>query len=325
MRRSLLFWTLALVLNAGSAHAQATVRDALPEDAQAQFDNATQLYRANRLAEARTAFSSAYAASREPRVLFNVAVCEKGLGQFAHAIRTMERSLSELPPGKYGDYETLTRSAIEALRSRVAEVTFSSDVPGARYAVDGEPVEGEAALLDSGPHVLEARKEGFLTTSRSISVVAGRKERVVFALAPAPTPADNSGTQDAALAARKLGKIRVSSDNTKDAVRIDGRLAGLSGAEIELSAGEHRIDVSNADGLTKTVEIALRNGETREVHVSLGEKRGISPWWFVGGGAVLAGAAGVLVFAVTRPTKYEGANAGTLNPHIVPAGYRGAW
>jgi hypothetical protein len=52
----------------------------------------------------------------------------------------------------------------------------------------------------------------------------------------------------------------------------------------------------------------------------------MSPWWFVGGGAVIAGiAATAIVLSSSRSTKFEGNSSGTLNPYVIPASAPGAF
>lgn len=131
----------------------------------------------------------------------------------------------------------------------------------------------------------------------------------------------NGRTIEIALVGRAppLAHLRVTTDRTDDTVVVDGARTSRSGADIELAPGEHHVVISRPDGTTKSFDLLLRDNETRDLRVALDEKKGgISAWWFVGGGAVLAGAASAIYFA-TRPTKFEGNAAGTLNPYVVPA------
>ena len=83
----------------GSAFAQPAkkkpLRDQLPPEAQKQWDSAVSLYKAGQWDGARTSFFAAWEASKNPRVLFNVAVCEKNLGRYARAIESFKKELAE--------------------------------------------------------------------------------------------------------------------------------------------------------------------------------------------------------------------------------------
>ena len=61
--------------------------------------------------------------SGEPRVLYNVAVCEKALGQYARAIGTLKRSLTPTGHVLPSDYTQRVAETIATLSRYVAFVT----------------------------------------------------------------------------------------------------------------------------------------------------------------------------------------------------------
>jgi len=348
-----------------------SVRDALPEDARAKFDEGSKLYKESRFAEARDAFLAAHAASGDARILFNVAVCDKSLGRFARAIATLKRSLASGRPLP-ADYVKRTEDAIATLSRYVAFVTLESPVQGAVFSVDGEVVRENPVALDAGTHTLVATKDGHDPATQTVDVKPGEASRVVLAPSPRPGSArvtcvgvarcevrvgdeplgaapvifsrsagsyvvratvngrawgeqrvelESGRTIDVALVGQAplVARLRVTTDRADDSVAVDGGPPAKTGAEIELAPGEHRIVVSRRDGRNKAIDVVLRDNETRDLRVALDEGGGgVSAWWFVGGGALLAGAATAVYFA-TRPTKFEGSAAGTLNPYVVPA------
>jgi hypothetical protein len=368
---------LAVVLSvctiATSASAEPPVRDALSGEARESFDEGARLYRDKRPAQAREAFAAAYAKSNDPRVLFNVAVCEKALGRYARAVSTLERSLSLIDPNQNREYAERARNAISTISQYVGKVVIDSKTEGVSIAIDGEPVRERVVTLEIGEHVIEARREGFESETRKVALAAGETVAVAFALKAieqkssasiacpeAPScvievdgerlgqgPVAFNGapgaytvratvggqpyaqerlqleaghTAKVSLAGRQLPRLRVSTDRNEDAISVDGVFRGNGSIEIDLFPGEHRLSVSRPGATAKTMELALRERETRDLRLSLPEERsGISTWWFVGGGVVLAGAAAATVYAVTRPTQYEGASAGALNPGLIPA------
>lgn len=125
----------------------------------------------------------------------------------------------------------------------------------------------------------------------------------------------------------KPARLRVSTDEPRDMVWIDGSARGRSGAEIELSPGSHHVQVESSDKTYRAVDLVLREAEVRDLRLSGGEAKssGISPWWFVGGGVLVAGVATTAILLATRSTRYEGSGAGTLNPYVVPASRGGMW
>jgi hypothetical protein len=374
--------TSATVANARPAGSGASVspssslRDELPPDARTKFDEARRLYRKSRFSEAREAFLAAYAKSGEPRVLYNVAVCDKALGRYAGAITTLRRSLAGGESTLPSSYRARVEESIRTLSRYVATVTIET-TEGATVTVDGEPVRDLVVPLDTGTHTIAASRPGYEPASQEITVSAGTTERVVLTLVAIPqvgtakiaciaterceirvgeesvgraplsiTRSPGSYTVravvdgrtwdervieiaagsviDVALASRPpaMARLRVMTDHPDDAVIVDGQRIGTGSVERELPPGEHRVFIARPGGATKAIDILLRDNETRDLRVTLGEQRrsaGISPWWFVAGGVLAAGAATAAVVVATQPTRFEGNAAGTLNPFVVAA------
>ena len=355
----------------------AAVRDTLDAEAKADFDAGAQLFRQGQVREARDAFLAAYARSNEPRVLFNVAVCDKQLGHHAQAIATFKKSLAAADRPLPREYIERTAEALATLRRYVASVTVDTSVEGAVVRVDGEVLRENPTDVDPGSHVIAASKDGFETATTTVTVKAGDTPRVSLALTPSSSPGTaklvcvgepscelrigdevigrgtasvsrttgsyvvrafaagrlwserrvditNGVTVDVALigAPAPLARLRIMTDRFDDVVTIDGVRAGKSGVESELAPGEHRVIIARPSGESKTIDVLLRDNETRDLRVALEEKKGVSPWWFVAGGVVLAGATTAVIVVATRPTTFEGNSAGTLNPYVVTASVR---
>lgn len=133
------------------------------------------------------------------------------------------------------------------------------------------------------------------------------------------------------LRGKLLPHLRLTTERVDDNVWIDGVLVGKGNVEADLFAGEHNVAVSSIKGQRRSLDLVLRERENRDVHLALAsgepeatsDRAGISPWWFVGGAAVLAGAAATVIYFATAPTKYEGSGAGSLNPYVVTATHPG--
>lgn len=300
--------TAAFLLAFAGTAAAAPVRAALSGDALAEFDAATQLYKDGRFEEARAKFQAAYDASKERRLLFNVAVCDKALGHNARAIHELEDSLadrSKLP----SEYVDRAQQALAALREHVSQLTIDTSVPGAALKVDGEDQKTQPVLVDEGAHVVTATLDGYQPATEKVTAQGGQPSRIALVLVPL---------------APKTAHLKVATDRQDDTIAIDDRPRGLGPIDAELEPGEHQIVITRPGGGSKKVAVVLKEGETRDMRLSVPEeKKGVSPWWFVVGGAIVAGAATTVIIIATRPTKFEGSNQGTLNPYIVTAGYRG--
>lgn len=205
---------------------------------------------------------------------------------------------------KAGDTPRVKLSLVSASRPGTARITCSGAPPceirvGDR-ALGAAPVSFSAG---AGTYVVVATVEGKPFTEQTIELVNGKTIEV--SLAPRPV---------------RPAHLRVSTDRPDDLVSVDGRNVGQSGIEVELAPGEHRVAITRRDGGSKSLDLLLRENETRDLRVTLDEKKGPSAWWFVGGGVVLAGVATTAyLLSTSRSTRYEGSSAGTLNPYVVPA------
>ena len=318
--------TLALSFSASSQAAEPTsLRESLTEAAGEKFDEGTRLYKASEHAAAREAFLAAYAKSGDRRVLYNVAVCDKALGRYARAITTLRTSLATTDRPLPVEYTQRASESIATLSRYVAFLTVETTPDGVTLVVDGEPIRENPIPLDTGSHTIVASKDGYDAVSRSVTVKAGDTERMTLSLEESRAPASVACAGGAPCGRpRPTSRLRLSTDRADDLVTIDGVPTGRSGIEVELAPGEHHLVVTRPGGPSRSMDVVLRPNETRDLRITLDEKRsGVSPWWFVGGGVVLASAAAIGVFLATRPTSFEGSAAGTLNPFVVPASFGG--
>lgn len=362
---------------ASAAPAEAPVRDGLAPAPQVLFDEGTRLYKAGDPAAARDAFERAHASSGEPRILYNVAVCEKAMGHYARAIALLEKSLAGAEPASDA-YRRRASDALTTLRGFVAPVRLEASPADAVFTIDGTPVAENPVLLDTGTHAIVARRNGYDAMTKVVTVRSPEPLQVRFGLEPSTQPGTvrvtcrevpacevrvgeealgrapvtfrreagtyvvratahgrpvaeraivvaNGTTQDLALegAPPPLARLRVTTDQLDDVVSVDGVRAGRSGVEIELAPGEHRVLVARPGGPGRNLDVLLRENETRDLRFPLegDERKSSATWWIVGGAgaAVVIGAVVTTIFLATRPTRFEGSAAGTLNPYLIPA------
>lgn len=198
-----------------------------------------------------------------------------------------------------------------AVRPGVANIACA--VPRCQIRVGGEMLGPAPVTLqrESGSYLVQAVRDGRVIAAQNVQIVNGKSIDVdLAALAPAPA------------------HLRVTTDQADDAVSVDGERVGRSGIEVELSPGEHRVFIARTGGPSRQIDVLLREGETRDLRVTLEEKRGMSGWWLVGAGVLVTAAAvttaAILASDSSSSTRYEGNGAGTLNPYVVPARFGGA-
>lgn len=165
----------------GAAAATAKVkpiREELAPDARKAWDAAVDLFTAKDFNGARVEFQRAYDLSKNPRVLYNVAVCERQSLHYARAIETFQKELAEgtgkVPPKDLEDI----KQTIEVLKPYVASLDLKVAEPGATVSVDDADVPGTTPLpkpipIDVGKHTVKVRKDGFKVASVEVEAHQG--------------------------------------------------------------------------------------------------------------------------------------------------------
>ncbi len=237
---------------ASAAAPSPRVVDALSGDAKAAFNEARLLFAKQDYAGARQRYQAAYELSKEPRVLYNVAVCLKEEGKYAKAIRVLQESAAQ--GGKAPrEYVERVADTIDTLSPLVATVTVEGLATGMSLEVDKEvvvPTPQGKFLVDAGTRVVVVRKSGFAAQSFTRDFPAG--ERYGFAVALAPLPAS----------------LRVVTNGARDAsVLLDGREVGLAPATLSVAPGAHEV-VVRAPGyreVRRTVDLSSERENLLEV------------------------------------------------------------
>lgn len=162
------------------------LRDQLPPDAQKHWDIALDLYARQKWDGARTSFNAAYEASKNPRVLFNVAVCEKNLGRYARAIEVFKRELAEGQSTLSATEQEEIRTQIAGLSRYVADLTIEVNVQGAEIFVDDErvgisPLPGPVSV-QIGQRSVRAVKAGYVEARESVEANGGAAAKVSLKL-----------------------------------------------------------------------------------------------------------------------------------------------
>ena len=144
-RRTTILLSAALWLAANGASAQGkakTVRDELPVAARVNWDNARELYDAQNWAAAMGEFQRAYEVSHNPRVLFNVGVCEKNLGHYLRASAAFRKELAEADKKVPAAELAAIHSALGTLEPLISTLVVATNEPGATLTIDKEPQPG---------------------------------------------------------------------------------------------------------------------------------------------------------------------------------------
>ena len=297
------------------------------EEAREHFATGADLVKAAKWSEALAAFERSFALVPHPVTLFNIGACERALGSYARARRTLLRTRELDRAGTGGALPDSARSDVDAFLAEIAAILVTVDVhldpPGATIAVDGRPLEatvlgpistltaglaapgpgqappaGDFRLeLDPGAHVLVLARPGFQDVVR----------RETFARR-------QSSALDLVLA-RLDGAIEVRADRSGSAVAVDGVDVGAAPVTVRRPAGRYHVAVRKSGFVSFETDAVLEPGGRVALSAPLAPETTpvTKTWWFwtVAGG-VLAAATVTTYFATRPDPERPAANGGGL-------------
>jgi hypothetical protein len=254
--------------------------ESLTGAAKEAFSTAQILVKNGDFAGASTKYEEAYELSKDPRLVYDMAVCARSLRAYARMqsllVRYEREAGAALSPSERSDVD----AALATIRNLVGSVKVVASEDGATVGVDGAVVGttplAEALRLDLGEHQLHVEKAGFTPYDQTFQVAGGSESALSASL----------------VAVAHVGHLVVSTDDGS-MVFVDQKVTGKGRFEASLPAGPHDVRVTAPGKIAFEAEVDLHDGETRTVQVTLASAKPSAPvWpWIVGGVAVAAGAA----------------------------------
>lgn len=287
-----------------------TLAESLPADAKADYESGKILVGDGDWAGALVKFTSAYDKSKDARLLWNMAACEKYLRHYAKSLKLVRRYQAEAGEKLSDADKKEATDFINAIEPLTAKLKITVNEPGAEVSVDDEVVGTSPVdpwLVDLGTRKLRIKKEGFTQVDKDV-VVGGNAE----------VAADVTLTKIV-----HEGKlvVRSSLDST---VTLDNQVIGSGTVEKQLPSGGHMLRVTAPGKIAYQTEVFIQDNQTRDVGVTLDNEpsRGVPVWAWIAGGVVVAGGlttAGYFIFK--SDNTYEGPS-GNLSPGVVQAARR---
>jgi hypothetical protein len=166
-----------------------TVREELPDAARKDWDAARDLLDTSDFAGALVEYQRAYDLSRNPRVLYNVAVCQKNLRHYARAEATFKQELTDGAGKISPQEETDVKAAIQALDPFVSSLEVTANEAGATLLIDGDSA-GQTPFdkpvpIDVGPHEIRLHKDGFVDAVQTMTIAGGTPAKASLSIDPA--------------------------------------------------------------------------------------------------------------------------------------------
>ncbi len=258
---------LFFVTVAGGALAQGkpkTVREELPAAARTNWDNARELYDAQNWAAAMAEYQRAYDVSQNPRVLFNVGVCEKNLGHYLRASAAFRKELAEsankVPPTEIA----AIHSALQTLEPLISTLVVTTNEPGATLSIDKEPQPGVSPFarpisIDVGVHTLRLTKPGYSdAVLEGFTVVSGEVAQAKLTLEPVE-PKGHAHVE-------VRGPARA-------AILIDGKDVGNAPFDGDVTVGPHVVEARAESWVPAREPLTIKYKDTATLVLTLSERR----------------------------------------------------
>jgi hypothetical protein len=261
----------------------------LQGDARTDYQAARILYMNQDHAGALVKFQRAYELSGEPRLLWNMAACEKLLRHYAAVLRLLERYEREyrgvMSPGHRAEFTEV----LKTVRLIVTRVHVLADPDGAHVFLDevlvGTTPLAEPLLVDLGLRKIRIHKSGY--KDHLITRTFSDTSEVILRL--------QLQTE------QHQGTLAVSA-SVNDAIRVDGRLVGHGVWQGVLPSGEHSLRVTASGMRAFERQVFIEDDRTRNLYVRLDSEpaSGISPLLWVGMGLVAASGIAVASYFALR-------------------------
>jgi hypothetical protein len=275
--------------------------------AKVDYDSAKLLYGDQDYATAAVKFRRAYDASGDPRLLWNVAACEKALRHYTKSLALVEK-YKMLGGALLNDKDRAEADALaNALRATTDTLTLTVDLAGADVALDDENVAttplDHPIRVDLGDHKLAVTKPGFTPFTKTISFTGGAGGGVTLQVALSEV------THDGHLRVEADPDASIVVDNTSTATDAASNGSYVS----KLPSGVHALRVTAKGKRTYQGDVVIQDGQTTTVHVHLNDEAsgGTPAWVWVTGGAVLVAGGIVATYFAIHGSKSDTTGDGT--------------
>lgn len=276
---------------------------ALSGDARTSYEAGKILFADGDYAGAFRKFGKANELSGDPRLLWNMAVCQKNLRHYTRVSDLLHQYLKEGAGHLSRADEREATALIGAVREFISTVTVAVNVDGAQVSLDSEPV-GTSPLeqplaVDIGDHQISVEKEGFRKVTQKLSLSGQSQETVTIQM-------------------QKQSAHLVVEAAEAD-IRLNGKLLLKDKFDGEVPVGRLLLRVTASGKKTYETEILLVDGETRRLHVDLESETNLWLWAGIIGGAAAATSVGVYFLTQSgdrEPEVVEGSIATVRLPFV---------
>jgi hypothetical protein len=292
-----------------------SLADSLTGEAKADYDAAKLLYGNGDNTGSLVKFMAAYDKSKDPRLLWNVAACEKNLHHYASVLAYLRTYLTE-GQAVLSDAEKLDAEAlIKAIQPLTAALELSVSEPGARVYVDdalvGETPLAAPVVVDVGTRKIRIEKDGFEPYREALTIGDSPHIKIVAKLEKPVTDAT----------------LTVYTARPLDEIYIDGTMRGAGTWRGTVPSGTHTLRVAAPSMRPYQSDFLVKDREHKTIAITLDPEptkpsAGVPTWVWIGGAAlVVAGGAVGSYFLFKPEDKQPATPVGTLDPGSVQASF----
>jgi hypothetical protein len=279
--------------------------------AKAEYEAGRILYGDKDFGNAIVKFMKAHELSKDPRLLWNIAVCEKNLRHYSKMLADIQRYRTEAAALLSDDEKAQSVEIIKTVEAFVSRMKLTASEDGAEVFIDDEKV-GETPLpgpviVDVGARKIRLTKKGFKEALVTKEVTGGGELTVIVDIEKEI----------------HRGRLAVNA-GPNDILSLDGKVIGKEHWEGSLQSGGHTLKVTAQGMLPYQSEVVIQDEKARRVDVTLTpvpRDATKTVLWIVGGAALAAGAA-VGGFFLFKPQTAQPA-VGTISPGTVALSFGG--
>lgn len=295
--------------------------------ARQSFLQGVELSRQESWPAARAAFERSNSLRPHPVTIYNLAFCERALGQWTRAHRDFGRALSSLEPALPRELAESAHEYLQEAQAQLGSLKLVQPPGGSSIAVDGAPLEPTSAderarfwagsidaegstdvestevllLLNPGRHVVVFARKGFIEQKLRVDIGPSQSAELSLRAWQSETPGP---TQPASLPRKETAAPQLGSSSSAKALRTAGVVVGAAGVAALATGGVFMLRAfalnadSNRDNHCSGDDCdpqgyALRSDAVRMTHWATG---------FAIGGAALCLGGGVMYWFGARTT-----------------------
>ncbi len=284
-----------------------SLSESLKDTAKADYESGKVLFTDGDYAGSLVKFSSAFDASKDPRLLWNMAACEKNLRHYSKALKLVRQYVTDGDKVLTDQDKQEANELIKVMEPFTAKLKLSVDEPGSEVTIDDEVIGKspvEPLVVDIGTRKLRVHKEEFEDFNKELPVGGAMEVSVDVKMVKIVHE----------------GRINVKASNDAT-IAIDDKVVGTGTWSGVLPSGGHTLKVTAPKFRVYQAEVLIQDKQSRDVAVTLEAEpsKGLPAWAWITGGVVVAGGLAVGgYFIFKQDPKYDGPS-GNLNPGLVQA------